>query len=243
MLSVVWNPHGFHAIKVLPRECKWASQDSIDSILPEFWAVHIARDRRKLVIHVDNPRSHVSTRVKQFMEEHGLRTAPHPPYSPDRAPSDFFLFEYVKRALQRSEFQTLEELLTALVGILNPIPTETLISAFHEWIRRLQTCIDIDGEYVESGLCESNKLRPRFTRYRDAKGKLYALDDAMTFVVRHHHHWSFFLDPVPGDPFHWLRNDLTKAFINLLLQLFQCLEFFACEFRLQIIESKKSRTD
>jgi hypothetical protein len=83
------------------------------------------------------------------MEEHGLRMAPHPPYSPDLAPSDFFLFGYVKRALQGSEFQTVEKLLAAGVTILNAIPAETLIITFHEWIRRLQTCIDTDGEYVE----------------------------------------------------------------------------------------------
>jgi hypothetical protein len=83
------------------------------------------------------------------MEEPSLRTAPHPPYSPDLALREFFLFGYVTRALQGSEFQTVEELLAAVVGILNAIPTETLIIIFHEWTRRLQTCLDTDGEYVE----------------------------------------------------------------------------------------------
>jgi hypothetical protein len=104
------------------------------------------------------------------MEEHGLKPAPHPPYSPDLAPSDFFLFGYVKRTLQGSEFQTVEELLAAVVGILNAIPTETLNSTFHEWIRRLQPCIDTDGEYAEDGLFYFEKLSPKFTGYRDAKG-------------------------------------------------------------------------
>jgi hypothetical protein len=149
MLPVVWNPHGFHVIKVLPRGWKWTSQYYIDNILPEICALHIAGDRRKLGMHADNVRPHVSTNVKQYMEENGLRTAPRPPYSPDLAPSDFFLFGDVKRALQGSEVQTVEELLAAVVGILHAIPTETLISTFHEWIRRLQTCIDTDGEYVE----------------------------------------------------------------------------------------------
>jgi hypothetical protein len=58
----------------------------------------------------------------------------------------------VKRAVQESEFQTVEELLAALIGILNAIPTETLISTFHERIRRFQTFIDTGGEYVKSGL-------------------------------------------------------------------------------------------
>jgi histone-lysine N-methyltransferase SETMAR len=152
MLTVVWNPHGFHVIKVLPRGCKWTSQYYIDNIRPEICALHIAGDRNKLVIHVDNVRPYVSTRIKQNMEEQGLRTAPHPSYSPDLAPSDFLLFGYVKRTVQGSECQTVEKLLAAVVGILNAIPTETLMSTFHEWIRRSQTCIDTDGESVESGL-------------------------------------------------------------------------------------------
>jgi hypothetical protein len=149
MLSVVCNPHGFHVIGVLPKGCKYTSQSSIDNILAEICALHTAGDRNKLVIHADDARAHVSARVKQDMEEHGLRTAPHPSYSPVLAPSAFFLFGYVKRAIQGSEFQTVEELLAAVVGILNAVPAETLISAFHKWIRRPQTCIDTDGEYVE----------------------------------------------------------------------------------------------
>jgi hypothetical protein len=103
------------------------------------------------------------------MEEHSLRTALHPPYSADRAPSDLFFFGYFKRTLQGSEFQTVEELLVAVVGILNAIPTETLISTCHEWIRRLQTCIEANGEYVEKGLFSYKKLSPKLTRYRNAK--------------------------------------------------------------------------
>jgi hypothetical protein len=68
-----------------------------------------------------------------------------------------------------------EELLAAVVGILNATPTETLISIFHGWIRRLQTCIDTDGEYVESGLFSSQKISAKLTCYRDAKGDLHRL--------------------------------------------------------------------
>jgi transposase len=84
------------------------------------------------MIHANKARPHLSTRLKRYMEEHGLRTAPDPPYCPDLAPSDFFLFGYVKRVLQESEFQTVEALLAAPVGSLNAIPIETLISTFHE---------------------------------------------------------------------------------------------------------------
>ena len=149
MLTVVWNPHGFHVVKVLPKGCKWTSQYYIENILPEICALRVAGDRRRLVVHADNARPHVSRKVKEYLEGQSLRTAPHPPYSPDLAPSDFFLFGDVKRMLQGSEFQATEELLEAVVAILNAIPAETLIGTFHEWMNRLQTCIDTGGEYVE----------------------------------------------------------------------------------------------
>jgi histone-lysine N-methyltransferase SETMAR len=153
MLTVVRNPHGFHVVKVLPRGCKWTNQYDIDNILPEICALHFAGDRRKLFVHADNARSHVPTRLKQHMEDHSLRTASHPPYSSDLAPSDFFLFGYHKRTLQRSEFQSVEDLLEAVVRILNATSTDTLIGKFHEWIKRLQACIENDRDYVEERLC------------------------------------------------------------------------------------------
>jgi hypothetical protein len=78
--------------------------------------------------------------------------ASHAPDSPDRAPSDFFLFGHGKRALQGSEFQSVEEFLEAVVRILNTIVTDTFIGTLHEQIKGLEASIDHDGEYVESKL-------------------------------------------------------------------------------------------
>jgi hypothetical protein len=83
MLTVVWNPHGFHLLSFLPKGQKWTSQYYMDHILPEICALHDARDRRKLVVHADNARSHVAKRVKQYLEDNNLKSAPHPPSSRD----------------------------------------------------------------------------------------------------------------------------------------------------------------
>jgi hypothetical protein len=40
--------------------------------------------------------------------------AVHPPYSPDLAPSDFFLFERIKYCLQEIAFPSREDLLAAM---------------------------------------------------------------------------------------------------------------------------------
>jgi hypothetical protein len=104
MLTVVWNLHGFHLVSLQPKGQNWTNQYYIDHILPEICTLRDARDRRKLVVHADKTRPHVAKRVKQCLEDKNLKSAPHPPYSPDLAPSDFFLFGHVKRLLQGTEF-------------------------------------------------------------------------------------------------------------------------------------------
>jgi hypothetical protein len=77
-----------------------------------------------------------------------VKQAPHPPYSPDLAPSDFFLFGCVKGKLMRYRAETASELLVRIRAILAEIPRETLNAVFLEWMERLQQCVQVDGEYV-----------------------------------------------------------------------------------------------
>jgi hypothetical protein len=118
MLTVVWNPYGFHLVFLLPKGQKWTSQYYVDHILPGTCALRDARDRRKLVVHADNARPYVAKRVKQYLEDNNLKIASHPPLLP--------------RLLQGTEFRIAEELLDRVVRILADIPLETLMATFHE---------------------------------------------------------------------------------------------------------------
>jgi hypothetical protein len=77
-----------------------------------------------------------------------MKQAPHPLYSPDLAPSDFFLFDYVKGKLMEYRAETPSELLVRIRVILVEIRRETLNAVFLEWMERLQKCIQVDSEYV-----------------------------------------------------------------------------------------------
>jgi hypothetical protein len=68
--------------------------------------------------------------------------APHPPYSPDLAPSDFFLFGYIKQKITGQEFASPDDLLEAIRDEFDRISPSVLESVFEEWLIRLQTCID-----------------------------------------------------------------------------------------------------
>jgi len=50
-----------------------------------------------------------------------MTVVPHPPYSPDIAPSDFFLFPELEMKLQGQRFQTLEEIQAELQAVLNTL--------------------------------------------------------------------------------------------------------------------------
>jgi hypothetical protein len=77
-----------------------------------------------------------------------MKQAPHPPYSPGLAPSDFFLLKYVKGKLMGHRAETPSELLVRIRVILAAIPRETLNAVFLEWMERLQKYVQVDVEYV-----------------------------------------------------------------------------------------------
>jgi hypothetical protein len=72
-----------------------------------------------MIVHADNAGPHVAKRVTECMDHSSLKRAPHPLYSPDLAPSDFYLFGYVKHQLQGPEFTEGIELVSAISEILS----------------------------------------------------------------------------------------------------------------------------
>jgi hypothetical protein len=63
-----------------------------------------------------------------------MKSAPHPPYFPDLAPWDFYLFGNVKRCLAGLSFEDADQLLAALEGVLEGIEKLTLQAVFLEWM-------------------------------------------------------------------------------------------------------------
>jgi transposase len=86
-----------------------------DNILAALTQLQPEDDGRKLVVHADYARAHTAQKCRTFCKENGLRLALHPPYSPDLAQFDFFLFGYVKERLKGMVFPSYEELLNELV--------------------------------------------------------------------------------------------------------------------------------
>src|SRR5436189_5963504 len=67
---------------------------------------------KKILFHQDNAPSHTSAVAMAKIHELRFELLDHAPYSPDLAPSDFFLFPQLKFALGGQRFSSNEEAIT-----------------------------------------------------------------------------------------------------------------------------------
>ena len=68
-----------------------------------------------------------------------------PPYSPNLAPCDFFLFPSLKTKLQGNRFETSEAVLKKSEAILKDLTNNGLHHVFEEWQQRCKKCIQLGG--------------------------------------------------------------------------------------------------
>ena len=82
------------------------------------------------------------------MAQNKITTLPYPPYSPDLAPCDFFLFPKLKTHLKGHNLGTLENVQAAVTRALN-ILSEDFLHCYEEWQQRWNRCIRLQGAYFE----------------------------------------------------------------------------------------------
>jgi hypothetical protein len=90
-----------------------------------------------MIVHAENAGPDVAECVTEYMDYSSLKRASHTLYSPDLAPSDFYLFGYAKHQLQGHELTEGAELISAISDNMNQIPIDTLVDVFDDWTRRL----------------------------------------------------------------------------------------------------------
>ena len=102
-----------------------------------------------ILLQQDNVGVHTCKIAMNAVEQNGYQLIPHPAYSPDLAPSDFFLFPNLKKDICGRHFRSNEE----------------VVAAVEEWVRdkdpgffsfglmaleyRWSKCITLEGNYIE----------------------------------------------------------------------------------------------
>lgn len=104
---------------------------------------------RRIVLHHDNASSHKSAQTNEYLSTQKIELMGHPPYSPDLAPNDFFLFPYIKKKMRGIRFSTPEEAVETFKNHVFEITRLEWQKCFENWFKRMQKCINYHGEYFE----------------------------------------------------------------------------------------------
>ncbi|KAJ4450365.1 hypothetical protein ANN_01786 [Periplaneta americana] len=136
-------PQGATVDKILYKEILGRLRNSIRRKRPELW-----HRKNWLFLH-DNAPAHRSILVQEELARQQVAVLPHPPYSPDLAPCDFFLFPLMKSILRGRNFYAAEKVMTATREAIRHLPANIFQQCFQQLHQRWQTCIEANGDYIE----------------------------------------------------------------------------------------------
>lgn len=110
----------------------------------------LAMAKKKVLFHQDNAPAHTTAAVSMAkLFELRYELLPHPTFSPDLAPGDFFLFPNLKKSLAGKRYRSNEEVIAATEDYFAALDK----SYFSEGLKRLEyrwvRCIELKGDYVE----------------------------------------------------------------------------------------------
>ncbi len=153
MISVFWDEDGLILVDYLPKGatinsgyfCKLVNEDLRHQLKNR----RRGKLSRKPIFQMDNATPHTAARTKDLLEKLGWDVLPHPPYSPDLAPSDFHLFPRLKEPLRGRRFSSLDEMKEAVESWRQSTPKEFYQGGLRSLVSRWRKCVSSGGDYIE----------------------------------------------------------------------------------------------
>lgn len=152
MATVFWDKEGILLIEWLPRGATINSNYYIQVLQKLREAIKTGRRgklTRGVLLQQDNARPHTSQATMAAISDLGFEVLPHPPYSPDLAPSDFWLFGRMKEPLRGHRYSNVQGLASAVSQWVRGTPKEFFAAGIEKLPERWQKCINLKGMYVE----------------------------------------------------------------------------------------------
>lgn len=151
LMTVWWTARGIVHIDYLPRgqtinASVYCSQ--IDKVNEKLAATRAALVNRKgvLLLH-DNARPHIASETQQKLKTVKWEALPHPPYSPDMSPCDYYLFLSLSNFLANKTFNTDEELKSDIDLFFKSKNPDFFSRGMNLLVERWQKIVDSDGDY------------------------------------------------------------------------------------------------
>jgi len=101
------------------------------------------------VLHHDNAPARTTLSIREFLAKKNIPVLPHPPYSPDLAPCDFFLFPKLKSELKGHHFGTVENIQKVVTDELYTLTENDFRYCYDQWGKRWNHCVASQGSCFE----------------------------------------------------------------------------------------------
>ena len=152
MASFFWDSRGVLLLDYLPRGSTLNSEYYCKILERLRYTIKNRRRgalTRGIYFQHDNASPHTSHFTTAALDRSFLIVVPHPPYSPDLAPSDFFLFRHLKKYLRGNRYADDSEMIAAVQDWLDSRPESFFLEGLMELKGRWEKCIISGGNYVE----------------------------------------------------------------------------------------------
>lgn len=152
MASVFWDKDGVIMVEYLEKGCTingkhYANQ--LRRLREEIKTKRRGKLRRGVYLLQDNAPAHTAQVAMAAAEECGFKVLPHPPYSPDLAPSDYFLFPKLKENLRGRRFETDSDVIHAVNDFFECHDKTWYSHGLGLLEKRWTKCLEVEGDYVE----------------------------------------------------------------------------------------------
>jgi len=152
MATVFWDSEGVILVDIMAKGTTINSDAYVQTLKKLYARLRRVRPNRQMkdvLLQHDNARPHTSLRTMETIATFGWTVLPHPPYSPDLAPSDFHLFGSLKDGMRGIHFSDDESLVKAAKQWLKGAGAEFYRRGIHALVPRWRMAVANDGDYVE----------------------------------------------------------------------------------------------
>lgn len=152
MATIFWDCEGILLIDYLPPKTTMTGQYYANLMAKLRNAIKEKRRgklRNGVLLLHDNAPAHTSKLAKLAIRDSGFEEIDHPPYSPDMAPSDYYLFPKLKKHLRGTKFLDDEMLKMATEVYFAEQEKEFFYKGLYLLLKRCNKCIEVEGDYIE----------------------------------------------------------------------------------------------
>ena len=149
MATGFWDAQGVLLVDFLPRgETVNAIRycQTLDRLREAIRRKRSGRLRQGVLLQHDNATPHTAKLTQDLLQRYKWEVLPHPPHSPDLAPSDYHLFGPLKRHLAGQRFTKDDDLIENVTNWLYSLDENFLRDGIYSLVHRWQKCCNLHGD-------------------------------------------------------------------------------------------------